>query len=82
MSERTYSHLLSKLEEVTKRDENRVVKDRAQRAFLSWTLPSLIIISLLFLGWLDTRRENRAKKKEREKEGGGRTYVGTNSSLA
>lgn len=79
-SERTYSHLSSKLVEVRKRDEDRVVKDRVQRVLLSWTLLSSIIISLLFPGWLDTSRENRGQnKKERE---GAREGVGTNSSVA
>ena len=60
-SERTQSYLLSKLEEVTKKDVDTFVKDRVQRALLPWTLFSMIIISLFFLGWLDIRRENTAK---------------------
>lgn len=58
-SERTYSHLLSELEEVTKGDEDRVVGDGVQRVLLLWTLVSEVIISLLFLGSLDTSREDR-----------------------
>lgn len=58
---------------MTKRDEDRFLKDKVQRALLSWTLFSLLIISFLFLGWLDTRRENRELERMR---GGGQERRG------
>lgn len=67
--ERKCSHLLSKQEEVRKGVQSRIVKDKEQRALLSWTLLSLIIISRLFLRWSVPRRGNRLQRTQRWRRG-------------
>lgn len=48
---------------MTKGDKDSVVGEKVQRLLLLWTLVSEVIISLLFLGSLDTRRESTEQIK-------------------